>query len=135
MNAIAGLYNRRVRGFRVINFAAVILLVALMFGLYWAKTRASGDSAAISHIESQIDVQKRDIRGLEARVAGLEQPERIGQLSQDYLHLAPVRTVQETTPDKLAEASTHLPAPPPPVPGAPKPAPAPAVAHAAQAPQ
>ena len=113
MNAFAGLYNRRIRGFRVINFAAVIFLIALIFGLYWAKTRASVDGAAIGRIESQIGVQKRDIRMLEARVAGLEQPGRIGQLSEDYLHLAPARTVQETTPDKLAQISAHPPASPP----------------------
>lgn len=111
MNAFAGLYNRRIRGFRVINFAAVVLLVALMFGLYWAKTRASVDGAAIGRIESQINVQKRDIRVLEARVAGLEQPGRIGQLSEDYLHLAPAKTAQEMTPDKLAQIGAHPPAP------------------------
>ena len=110
MNAFADLYNRRIRGFRVINFAAVIFLIALMFGLYWAKTRASVDGAAIGRIESQIGAQKRDIRILEARVAGLEQPGRIGQLSEDYLHLAPARTAQQTTPDKLAQISVHPPA-------------------------
>jgi hypothetical protein len=110
MNAFAGLYNRRIRGFRVINFAAVIFLMALMFGLYWAKTRASVDGAAIGRIETQIGAQKRDIRMLEARVAGLEQPGRIGQLSEDYLHLAPAKTTQETTPDKLAQISAHPPA-------------------------
>jgi hypothetical protein len=121
MNAIAGLYNRRVRGFRVINFAAVILLVILMFGLYWAKTRASVDGAAIARIEHQIDGEKRDIRGLEARVAGLEQPDHIGPLSENYLHLAPAKTAQEITPDRLAEVVAHPSAPP-------SPAPAPAAA-------
>ena len=113
MNAFAGLYNRRIRGFRVINFAAVVFLIALMFGLYWAKTRASVDGTAIGRIESQIGVQKRDIRMLEARVAGLERPGRIGQLSEDYLHLAPAKAVQETTPDKLALISAHPHALPP----------------------
>ena len=112
MNLMAGLYNRRVRGFRVINFAAVILLMALMFGLYWAKTRASGDGAAISRIEGQINAEKRDIRSLEAQVAQMEQPGNIGRLSQDFLHLAPEKTTQEITPDKLAEVAAHPVAPP-----------------------
>jgi hypothetical protein len=122
MNAIAGLYNRRVRGFRVINFAAIIFLVTLMFGLYWAKTRASVDGAAIGKIERQIDGEKRDIRVLEARVAGLEQPEHIGPLSESYLHLAPAKTAQEITPDKLAEVIGR-PLTPPPVPAVASPAP------------
>jgi hypothetical protein len=107
VNLMAGLYNRRVRGFRVINFAAVVLLIALMFGLYWAKTRASGDGAAISRIERQIGTEKRDIRSLEAQVAQMEQPGNIGRLSQDYLHLAPEKTGQEITPDRLAEVAAH----------------------------
>jgi hypothetical protein len=111
MNLMAGLYNRRVRGFRVINFAAVILLIALMFGLYWAKTRASGDGSAISRIEGQITTEKRDIRSLEAQVAQMEQPGNIGRLSQDYLHLAPEKTTQEITPDRLAEVAAHPVAP------------------------
>ena len=120
MNPIAGLYNRRVRGFRVINFAAVILLLVMMFGLYWAKTRASGDSAAISRIDHQIIAEKRDIRLLEAKVAGLEQPERIGQLSQDYLHLAPIKAAQEAQPDKLPGLGRHpAPSPAPATPEAP----------------
>jgi hypothetical protein len=109
-----------VRGFRVINFAAVILLIILMFGLYWAKTRASVDGAAISRIEHQIGSQKRDIRVLEARVAGLEQPDHIGPLSENYLHLAPAKTTQEITPDRLAEVIARPVAPP-----VAKPAPAP----------
>jgi hypothetical protein len=130
MNMMAGLYNRRVRGFRVINFAAVILLIALMFGLYWAKTRASGDGAAISRIERQINTEKRDIRGLEAQVAAMEQPGTIGRLSQDYLHLAPEKTTQEITPDRLAEVAAHPVAAKGAVPAVPAPAavaPAPAV--------
>jgi hypothetical protein len=129
MNLMAGLYNRRVRGFRVINFVAVVLLIALMFGLYWAKTRASGDGAAISRIERQITTEKRDIRSLEAQVAQMEQPDNIGRLSQDYLHLAPEKTTQEITPDRLAEVAAH---PAASAPGAPKavsaPVPAPAAA-------
>ena len=107
MNAIAGLYNRRVRGFRIINFAAIILLLVMMFGLYWAKTRASGDSAAIAKADREIAAQNRDIRLLEAKVAGLEQPERIRGLSQDYLHLAPLKAAQETAPGGLAALGHH----------------------------
>jgi hypothetical protein len=128
MNLMAGLYNRRVRGFRVINFAAVILLIALMFGLYWAKTRASGDGAAISHIEYQITTEKRDIRSLEAQVAQMEQPGNIGRLSQDYLHLAPEKTTQEISPDRLAEVAAHPVAPAAPAAKAPAPAVAPIAA-------
>jgi len=86
MNAFAGLYNRRIRGFRVINFAAVVFLIALMFGLYWAKTRASVDGTAIGRIESQIGVQKRDIRMLEARVAGLERQRHLEPARPRPLH-------------------------------------------------
>jgi len=112
---IAGIFNRRIRGFRVINFAFVIVLLMLMFGLYFAKTQASGDSASITRTERQIITEKRNIRLLQAKVATLEQPDRITQLSS-YVGLAPVSAAHEIEPGKLAQvAAGHAqsaPAPP-----------------------
>jgi hypothetical protein len=119
MNAISGLYNRRIRGFRVINFAFVIVLLVLMFGLYFAKTRASGDSAATARTERQIVAEHRNIRLLQAKVANLEQPDNITRLS-GYVGLAPISATHEITPDKLPEvAAGHHAAPPVAAPAAP----------------
>lgn len=130
MNPISGIFNRRFRGFRIINFAFVIVLLMLMFGLYFAKTQASGDGAAITRTERQIVVEKRNIRLLQAKVATLEQPDRIAHLSS-YVGLAPVSAAHEIDPGKLAQvaAGHHAPAPAvPPVAAATPVVPAPPVA-------
>ncbi len=93
--------DRRFRGFRIINFAAVAVLLALMLGVYLAKTRASADSAAIARTEKQILTEKRDIHTLEAQVAGLENSQQIERLSTEYLNMAPVDAKHELRPEQL----------------------------------
>ena len=95
------LIERRYRGFRVINFAGFAILLALALGVYLAKTAAGREAGQIKSIERQIATERREIRMLEAKVAGLEQPQRIEQMSTAYLGLAPVDAKQEATPEAL----------------------------------
>jgi len=91
----------KVRGFRLIDVIASALLVALILGVYLAKTVAGKERAEIAQVEQQIDLEKTRIRLMEAEVAHLEQPARIEALATTYLGMAPIEAKRETTPEAL----------------------------------
>ncbi|CAN7303020.1 cell division protein [Phenylobacterium sp. LjRoot225] len=84
------LLDRRVRGFRLVDLIAAALLVALILGVYLAKTMAGRERTEIASVERQIGEEKARIRLLQAEVAHLEEPARLEHLSVAYLGLAPV---------------------------------------------
>lgn len=127
--SIGRMFDRRFRGFRVVNVFAAIVLVVLMLGVYLAKTRAARDSAAIARIERQMAAERNSIRLLKAEAARLEKPERIEKLAVDYLAMGPSTAEREARPDQLAAVAagtSHLTAIKPvvavPAPAAPPPA-------------
>ena len=93
--------DRRYRGFRIVNFAAILVLFGLMLGVYLAKTQAAADSAAITRTERQIVAERREIRALQAQAAGLETPERIEALSTQYLGMGAALAKQELKAEAL----------------------------------
>ena len=95
------LLEKRYRGFRVINFAALGVLLVLALGVYLAKTGAGREASQIKTIERQITAERREIRRLQAQVASLERPDRIEKLSTSYLGLAPPDAKHEATPETL----------------------------------
>jgi hypothetical protein len=97
------LLDRKVRGFKLIDVVALALLAALVLGVYLAKTMAGRERTEIARVDRQIAVERGRIRLLEAEVTHLEQPARIGQLSQAYLGLAPTTAQNEATPEALDE--------------------------------
>ncbi|RAK60587.1 cell division protein [Phenylobacterium hankyongense] len=97
------LLSRRVRGFRLVDLMALGFLVALILGVYLAKTIAGRERSEIARVESQIGAEKARIRLLQAEVSHLEQPARIEHLSETYLGLAPVSLKREASPDALPE--------------------------------
>ena len=126
---IGGLFKRRVRGFRVIELGAFVVVVVLAFGVYLAKTQAGREWAQIATKERRIAEERRRIKLLRAEVAHLEQPQRLEQLSA-HLGLQAVDGTREARPETLRDivdpaerpaAVTPAPVQPP----APIPAPAP----------
>jgi cell division protein FtsL len=107
--SIARMFDRRFRGFRVVNVFAAIVLVVLMVGVYLAKTRAARDSAAITRIERQMVSERNSIRMLKAEAARLENPERIEKLAVEYLAMAPSKAEHEAAPDELAAVAAGHP--------------------------
>lgn len=97
------LLDRKVRGFKLVDVVALALLAALVLGVYLAKTMAGRERTEIARVDRQIAAERGRIRLLEAEVSHLEQPARIGQLSQAYLGMAPMTAVNETTTDALDE--------------------------------
>ena len=109
-----GLFQRRVRGFRVIEVIAMGLLWVTALAVYLGKTGAGGERADIAQVERDIGQEHRRLKVLRAEVAYLEQPERIERLSEQYLGLQPVAEKHETPPEALpdiARAGLSAPAP------------------------
>ncbi len=102
---ILGILNRRIRGVRLVNLWGVGLLLVLVVGLYLMKTFAGGERADIDRAEAQIADEQHKIRLLQAEVAYLEQPERIGRLSQQYLGLQPTPGKHEAKVGDLQQIS------------------------------
>jgi len=107
--SLSRLFDRRVRGFRVVELVCLTILLVLVLGVYLAKTFAGRERAEIASVERQIEDEKLRVRLLKAEVAYLEQPRRIEQLAQQ-LQLAPIKPEHETTEDALIDVARHAPA-------------------------
>lgn len=103
------LLSRKVRGFRLVDLVGVGLLVALILGVYLAKTMAGRERAEIATIERQIKAEKTRIRLLQAEVAHLEQPGRIERLSVGYLKMEPVTASREATVEQIIDLAAKGP--------------------------
>jgi hypothetical protein len=109
MNPLLVLFNKRVRGFRVVHLAATAVLAGLVLSVYMTKADAGREAAAITAINRDIDGEARRLRLLRAELAHLEQPERLEQLSSRYLSMEPIPAQRETVPDGLAEVARRPP--------------------------
>jgi cell division protein FtsL len=89
------LFTRRVRGFRVIDIIAVMVIVVTALASYAFKTSAGAEDADANTIEAQIQDEQKRIRLLNAELAHLDDPARIETLSTQYLGLAPIAARQE----------------------------------------
>ena len=107
--SLSSIFDRRVRGFRVVELVCLTILLILVLGVYMAKTFAGRERAQIASVEEQIVQEKARVRLLKAEVAYLEQPRRIEQLAQQ-LQLAPISPEHETTEDALIDVARHAPA-------------------------
>lgn len=105
------LFSRKVRGFRLVDVVAAGLLIALILGVYLAKTVAGRERTEIASVEKQIAGERARIRLLQAEVAHLEQPARIEALSTQYLGMAPIEAKHETTPESLRDIAAQEQAP------------------------
>ena len=96
------LFQRRVRGFRVVEIIALSFLLILVLGVYLAKAGAGRERADIAKVESDIGDEQRRMKLLRAEVAYLEQPERIERLSS-IIGLAPIDAKREAPPEALPD--------------------------------
>lgn len=108
------LFNRRVRGFRLIEILAFGCLAVLVLSVYMTKADAGREASAIAAINRDIESEERQVRLLRAELAHLEQPERLEALTTHYLALGPISPKRETVPDALPEvvrqpAGAHAP--------------------------
>jgi hypothetical protein len=107
---LSGVISRRVRGFRVLDLAAMVLFLALALTVYAFKTSAGRQRTDIADVESQIRDESRQVRLLRADVARLESPARLERLASAYAGQAPVSARQEIAPEALPQAAQPAPA-------------------------
>jgi cell division protein FtsL len=100
---LSGLFDQRVRGFRIVEVGGLGVLLILVLAVYLSKAGAGGERADIDHVQQQIFDEQARIRLLQAEVANLEQPERLEALSGQYLGLQPVSAKHEVQPDALPD--------------------------------
>ncbi|OYW29941.1 MAG: cell division protein [Caulobacter sp. 12-67-6] len=110
--SLSGLFNRRVRGFRVVEVVGMGVLLTLVTGVYLAKTVAGRERNEIALIVREIEDEKARKRLLEAEVAHLEQPRRIEALAV-AMGLQPIAADRETTEDALVDVARNRAAPAP----------------------
>ena len=96
------LFQRRIRGFRIVEIVALSVLLILVLGVYLAKAGAGRERADIAEVESDIGREQRRMKLLRAEVAYLEQPERIERLST-MIGLAPIDAKREAAPEALPD--------------------------------
>ena len=102
---VSQIFNRRFRGFRVIDLVALGVLLALALASYAFKTFAEGMGADTVGVEQQIAQEDRRIRLLKAEIAHLDDPGRIERLSTQYLNMQAADPKQETTPQALPQVA------------------------------
>jgi hypothetical protein len=103
--SVAGVFGRRVRGFRVVEVAGLGLLLSMVLGVYLAKTFAGRERADIAAAEVQILDEKARVRLLKAEVAHLEQPRRVELLAGSFMALKPIAADHEITEDALIDVA------------------------------
>jgi cell division protein FtsL len=118
MNPLS-IFTRRVRGFRVIDIVAVMIILVTALASYAFKTSAGAEDADANTIEAQIQDEQKRIRLLNAELAHLDGPARIETLSTQYLGLAPIAAKQEIALASLPRVAGALAPAPPPLPTAP----------------
>jgi hypothetical protein len=107
MTPFAQLFDRRIRGFRVIEVLALLALGAMILWVYLTKADAGREGAEISDVRREIAEERRELKQLRAESAHLEQYQRIESLSHAYLRLEPVKPARETAPENLARIAAQ----------------------------
>jgi hypothetical protein len=118
--AFTRLFERRLRGFRVVDLAAFACFVTLALVVYAVKADAGREAAALNTVEDSIAEETQRVRLLKAEIAHLEQPDRLERLSVAVLRLSPADPRREAAVDGLGEIAHRVepvrpPAPPAPV--------------------
>jgi hypothetical protein len=110
MNGLFSVLGRSLRGLRLVEAFALVMLVVMILGNYLAKARAGRERGDITTVETQIGDEQRRLRLLQAEVAHLEQPDRLERLSA-AAGLGPTGAKHEGTVEQLAEISRSAMAP------------------------
>lgn len=74
---------------RAFYAAAALIIVALIVGLYKAKSDAARTQAHVRQLQHEIEEREADLRALRAEIAAQESPARIEALAESRLGLTP----------------------------------------------
>jgi len=103
-----GFLTARIRGFRIVNLLALTVLLVIALGSYALKTMAGARDAGEVTVEDQILQEQKRIRMLQAEISTLGGPQRVADLSRQYLNLAPPDARHDITEDALPAMAAQL---------------------------
>jgi hypothetical protein len=103
MNTLTALMLRKVRGFRVVDLVGAACLTLIVLVVYWSKASAGAEAARITDTTRQIAQEEQQVQLLKAERAYLARPQRLRQLSAEFLGMGPVKADHEATPERLVE--------------------------------
>lgn len=101
---VSAVLFRRVRGFRVLDLAATVIVLALALTVYAFKTSAGAERTDIADIEDKIADERSEVRLLQDQVARLENPKHL-EARATQIKLAPIEASQEIAPEALGQVS------------------------------
>lgn len=107
-------FDWKVRGVRWIEIIGVLMVAAMVFSVYLAKTAAAREGNRIAALEREIADTRQRVRLLRAETTRLEQPARLEALSRQ-IGLVPLDARREATTDDLARIAPKADAQPAPV--------------------
>jgi hypothetical protein len=102
MSGLFSVMGRSLRGLRLVEAFALLMLLVMVLGNYLAKASAGRERGDITTVESQISDEQRSLRLLQAEVAHLEQPARMERLAA-LAGLGPTGAKHEGALDQLPE--------------------------------
>jgi hypothetical protein len=102
---VSAVLFRRVRGFRILDLAAMVIFLALALTVYAFKTSAGAERTDIADVEDKIAVERHDVRLLQDQVARLENPRRLEDRAARLAGQAPIAAKQEVAPEALAQVA------------------------------
>jgi hypothetical protein len=103
-----GFLTARIRGFRIVNLLALTVLLVIALGSYALKTLAGAQDAGEVNVEDQILQEQKRIRMLQAEISTLGGPQRVAELSRQYLNLAAPDAKHDFTEDALPAMAAQL---------------------------
>jgi cell division protein FtsL len=103
-----GFLTARIRGFRIVNLLALTVLLVIALGSYALKTLAGAQDAGEVGVEDQILQEQKRIRMLQAEISTLGSPQRVGDLSRQYLNLGPPDAKHDIAEEALPALAAQL---------------------------
>jgi len=103
-----GFLTARIRGFRIVNLLGLTVLLVIALGSYALKTLAGTQDAGGVGVEDQILQEQKRIRMLQAEISTLGGPQRVADLSRQYLNLGPADAKHDITEDALPALAAQL---------------------------
>ena len=101
---VSGILFRRVRGFRIMDLAAMVIFLALALTVYAFKTNAGAERSDIADVEDKIVAERHDVRLLQDQVTRLENPKRLEGRAR-LAGEAPITARQEVNPEALPQVA------------------------------
>ncbi len=82
---------------RIVNLVGLVVLAALVVGLYRAKTDAEADHRRGVELAAQLDSEREAIRVMRNEIGYLESPDRLRALAAQHLGLEPIDPLRVVT--------------------------------------